>query len=182
MRSSFKPLAPLGGVPTAPRLTRRALLLAASLTPAISWSIQPAANVHSAHTAIKSIAYFDLTTWATLLKSGPRPAAYVFTTTYCPTCPEAFEQLQAVIAASRKKVELVAVVMDVQGERALAHAHHYTGATRLYAFDGFEPAIRQSVDPKWPNVTPYVVLLNRKGSVQRSIGAPDAAMLRRWLR
>lgn len=181
MRSSSNPLAPLGSLPAAPRLSRRALLLAASLVPGFSWSNQPVANVHSSHSAIKNVADFDQTTWANLLKSGPRPAAYVFTTTYCPTCPEAFEQLQAVIAASRKKVELVAVVMDVQGQRALAHAHHYTGATRLYAFDGFEPAIRQSVDPKWPNVTPYIVLLDRKGSVQRSIGVPEAAVLGRWL-
>ncbi len=194
MHSSFKPLAslappfllsprsPLCDAPTALGLTRRSLLLAAGLAPAFSWSNQPLAHVHSAQAAIKSVADFDLTTWANLLQSGPRPAAYVFTTTYCPTCPEAFDQLQAFIAASRKKVALVAVVMDVQGDRALAHAHHYKGATRLYAFDGFEPAIRQSVDPKWPNVTPYIVLLDRKGSVQRSIGVPDAAVLGRWLR
>jgi hypothetical protein len=37
------------------------------------------------------------------------------------------------------------------------------------------------VDPKWPNVTPYIVLLGRDGSMQRSIGAPDAAMLKKWL-
>lgn len=193
MHSSFKPLAapapltqlpPLsrfGNAPTAPGLTRRTLLLAASLAPVSSWSNQPPAHVHSAQAAIKSVADFDLTTWSNLLQSGPRPAAYVFTTTYCPTCPEAFDQLQAFIAASRKKVALVAVVMDVQGDRALAHAHHYKGATQLYAFDGFEPAIRQSVDPKWPNVTPYIVLLGRNGSVQRSIGVPDAAVLKRWL-
>jgi len=29
---------------------------------------------------------FDETTWAQLLKSGPRPAAYLFTTSYCSTC------------------------------------------------------------------------------------------------
>jgi hypothetical protein len=124
---------------------------------------------------------FDETTWAGLLQNGPRPAAYVFTTTYCSTCPDAFDQLQAFIAASRQKVELVAVVMDVQGPRALAHLRHCAGATQLYAFEGFAPAIRQSVDPKWPEVTPYVVLLGRHGSVQRSIGPPEAAMLKRWL-
>ena len=71
--------------------------------------------------------------------------------------------------------------MDVPAERVLAHAHHYAGASRFYAFDGFAPAIRQSVDPKWPNVTPYVVLLGRQGAVQRCIGAPEPAMLKQWL-
>ena len=116
-----------------------------------------------------------------MLKHGPRPAAYVFTTTYCSTCPDAFEKLKTFIAASNKKVELAAVVMDVPAERALVHARHFAGATKLYAFDGFEPAIRQSVDPKWPNVTPYIVLLGHNGAVQRSIGPPEANMLKKWL-
>ena len=73
---------------------------------------------------------------------------------------------------AHRPVELAAVMMDVQGVRAVEHARHYLGLTWLYAFEGFEPAIRQSVDPKWPNVTPYIVLLGRDGSMQRSIGAP----------
>jgi thiol-disulfide isomerase/thioredoxin len=162
-------------------MTRRGVLLAAAAAPLASWSEPAPVAVKRASPALPVVMDFDQTTWAELLKSGPRPAAYVFTTTYCPTCPDAFDKLQTFIAASRKKVELVVVVMDVQGARALAHAHHYVGASRLYAFDGFEPAIRQSVDPKWPNVTPYIVLLGRNGSVQRSIGPPEAAMLKRWL-
>lgn len=163
------------------RTTRRAVLLAAS-TPLFAWSNTPLRQVHKAHDAINTVANFDESTWARLLRSGPRPAAYVFSTSYCPTCPDAFHKLQTFTAASRQKVELAVVMMDVQGERALAHAHHFGSATRLYAFDGFEPAIRQSVDPKWPNVTPYIVLLGRTGAVQRSIGPPDAAMLKKWLR
>ena len=163
------------------RMTRRSLLLAATALPLVSWSKQPVAPVLVAQAAINTVAEFDETTWAELLKNGPRPAAYVFTTTYCSTCPDAFDKLQTFIAASRHKVELVAVVMDVQGPRALAHVRHFAGATRLYAFEGFAPAIRQSVDPKWPDVTPYVVLLGRNGAVQRSIGPPEAAMLKRWL-
>ena len=106
---------------------------------------------------------------------------YIFTTTYCSTCPDAFEKLRSFVMDAHRPVELAAVMMDVQGVRAVEHARHYLGLTRLYAFEGFEPAIRQSVDPKWPNVTPYVVLLGRDGSVQRSIGAPDAVMLKKWL-
>lgn len=78
-------------------------------------------------------------------------------------------------------VELAAVVMDVPGVQALAHVHHYSGVTRVYAFDGFEPEIRQTVDPQWRNVTPYVVLIDRKGAVQRVIGPPNAAQLKAWL-
>jgi hypothetical protein len=162
------------------KLTRRSVLLAA-VVPLVSWSNQPVAPVVHAQAAIKNVVDFNEETWAELLKNGPRPAAYVFTTTYCSTCPDAFEKLKTFIAASKKKVELVAVVMDVPAERALVHARHFAGATQLYAFDGFEPAIRQSVDPKWPNVTPYIVLLGRNGSVQRSIGPPEAAMLKKWL-
>jgi hypothetical protein len=162
-------------------LTGRRALLAAAVA---AWFYMPnraLALVKPAQAAIKTVANFDAKTWAHLLRKGPRPAAYVFTTTYCPTCPEAFEQLHAAVLASHKKVELAAVLMDAQGEQALAHARHYQGATRLYAFDGFEPEIRQAVDPKWPNVTPYIVLIGRQGSVQRSIGPPEAAMLKAWL-
>lgn len=135
-----------------------------------------------AQAAIKKVATFDATTWAPLLKSGPRPAAYVFTTSYCSTCPLAFDALHARIRATGKTVELAAVVMDVPGVQALAHVHHYSGVTRVYAFDGFEPEIRQTVDPQWRNVTPYVVLIDRTGWVQRVIGPPNATQLKAWLR
>ena len=157
-------------------------LLALAALPFFAAANEPSAHVHPAQTAIKTVVDFNLETWPQLLRNGPRPAAYVFTTSFCPNCPQAFEALQTYLATSGKKAELAAVLMDVQGPQALAHARHYPGASRLYAFDGFEPAIRQSIDPQWPNVTPFVVLLDRKGSVQRSIGAPDAAMLRRWVR
>ena len=162
------------------KTSRRSVLLAAS-APLLVWSNSPLAQTVRAQVAINNVADFNEDTWAGLLKNGPRPAAYVFTTTYCSTCPDAFEKLKAFIATSNRKVELAAVVMDVPAERALVHARHFAGATKLYAFDGFEPAIRQSVDPKWPNVTPYIVLLGPNGSVQRSIGPPDASMLKKWL-
>ena len=92
-----------------------------------------------------------------------------------------FELLHATIVAAHKPVVLAAVVMDESGERALKHAHHYQGVTRIYAFDGFEPEIRQTVDPKWRNITPYVVLVGRNGALQRSVGPPQPAMLKAWL-
>lgn len=161
----------------------RRRVLAASVA-ALAWAVcaqpvlaQPAGRQRALH----SIVDFDEATWARLVEKGPRPAAYVFTASYCPNCPDAFEKLRAFVTQARGPVELGVVLMDVEGAKALAHARHYAGATRLYAFHGFEPAIRQSVDPKWPNVTPYIVLLGRDGSVQRSIGAPEEAVLRKWL-
>ena len=173
---------PMPNTPALPPSTRRGLLgMASAGVSLVFWPNAPLAGVSIGKDQVNSVANFDETSWAKLVKSGPRPAAYVFTTTYCSTCPDAFEKLQAFITASRQKVELAAVVMDEQGVRALKHAHHYAGATRIYAFDGFEPAIRQSVDPNWPNVTPFVVLIGRSGVVQRSIGPPDAAALKKWL-
>lgn len=171
---------PLNGA-GARRWARRELIGAVALAPLVSLANTLAKHVPIASLAITSVADFDETTWSKLLQSGPRPAAYVFTTTFCSTCPDAFDQLRAFIKASRQKVELAAVVMDVSAERVLAHAHHYAGATKFFAFDGFAPVIRQSVDPKWPNVTPYIVLLSRAGAVQRSIGPPEPAMLKKWL-
>ncbi len=173
MRSRFKPVQPLG----------RRTVLAASAAMALSAWVNPlmAQTAGKKRVTLNSVLSFDETTWARLVEKGPRPAAYIFTTTYCPTCPDAFEQVLAFVMHARRPVELVVVLMDVRGKAALEHAHHYVGATRLYTFDGFESAIRQSVDPKWPNVTPYIVLLGRDGLIQRSIGAPDEAMMKKWL-
>lgn len=161
--------------------SRRMLLGAALTLPWLGMPVLAQAHADHAHAMPRKVVDFDASTWAHLLREGPRPAAYVFTTTYCSTCPAVFELLHKTIAASRQRVELAAVVMDAQGPRALAHAHHYTGATRIYAFDGFEPEIRQAVDPKWRNITPYVVLVGRSGGDRRVIGPPDAAMLKAWL-
>ena len=72
-------------------------------------------------------------------------------------------------------------MMDVGGNQALRHAMHFQGVTQMYSFEGFEPAIRQSVDPQWPNVTPYVVLIDKKGRLQKFIGPPTPKALRAWL-
>jgi hypothetical protein len=159
---------------------RRQLLAAALALPWAASRAQAQAVPRVSHRAMP-VHDFDASTWAQLLRSGPRPAAYVFTTTYCSTCPAVFELLHDTIVAARRPVELVAVVMDAQGERALAHAHHYRGITRLYAFNGFEPEIRYAIDPKWRNITPYVVLLGRQGADQRVVGPPQAQQLQAWL-
>ena len=162
-------------------LARRALVAVALLFPGLYMQNGALALAQHAHSAITTVADFDASTWTQLLRSGPRPAAYVFTNSFCATCPEAFDALQKSVVASGKPVPLAAVLMDVQGERALAHAHHYAGVTKIYAFDGFEPAIRQAVDPQWRNITPYVVLVARNGKMQRVTGQPDVRQLKAWL-
>lgn len=148
----------------------------------VSMANMPFAHAQYAQAAINIVANFDASTWAPLLKTGPRPAAYVFTNSYCSTCPLAFDVLHQRVRSTGKPVELAAVVMDTPGMQALAHVHHYTGVTKVYAFDGFEPEIRQTVDPQWQNITPYVVLIDRTGAVQRVIGPPSKPQLSRWLR
>ena len=128
-----------------------------------------------------SVKAFDETSWSDLLKKSPRPMAYLFTTSYCSTCPEAFAILNNAVKSSGRKINIAAVMMDVTGAQAQRHANHFEGLTQLYAFDGFEPAIRQSVDPKWPNVTPYIVLIDKNGAVQKVIGQPSPSMIKRWL-
>jgi hypothetical protein len=130
----------------------------------------------------RTVLPFDEKTWAYALQHGPRPAAYLFTTSYCSTCPAAFAVLHKAVQQRQDKPELNAVMMDVAGPQALRHAAHFKGMTQMYAFDGFEPAIRQAVDPTWPNVTPYVVLIDARGQMQRVIGPPNATVLKRWLK
>lgn len=160
---------------------RSAILAAVILLPSLYMQNGAIALAQHAHGAITTVADFDASTWTKLLRSGPRPAVYVFTNSFCATCPETFDVLQQAVAATGQPVEMSAILMDVQGERALAHAHHYAGVTKIYAFDGFEPAIRQAVDPKWRNITPYVVLVGRSGKLQRVTGQPNAAQLKAWL-
>lgn len=162
---------------------RRQMLLVASLL--VAGGYMPnglAAPDHSAHAAIKTVADFDAGTWKQLLAKGSRPAAYVFTNSFCATCPEVFELLSQAVKGAEQPVELAAVLMDLRGDHALAHAHHYTGVTHIYAFNGFEPAIRQAIDPKWRNITPYVVLVGRTGKQQRVTGQPTPDQIKAWLR
>ena len=162
-------------------LARRRLIAAALVFASLYMLNGALALAEPAYAAITTVANFDATTWRNLLRSGQRPAAYVFTNSFCATCPETFDVLQEAVAATGKVVPMAAILMDVQGERALAHAHHYAGVTKIYAFDGFEPAIRQVVDPKWHNITPYVVLVGRNGKLQRVTGQPNASQLKAWL-
>ena len=158
-------------------LSKILLSMAALLMCSTLWA-QTGAKITA---AVTSVTDFDENTWSSLVQSGPRPAAYLFTTSYCSTCPAAFEKLHSATAHKTQAVPLVAVMMDVSGNQALRHAVHFQGITQMYAFEGFEPAIRQSVDASWPNVTPYVVLIDKKGRLQKFIGPPSPKALRAWL-
>ena len=163
------------------KFRRSALLVTALFATSLCMPNGLAAPDSTAPTAIQTVADFDAATWKQLLAKGSRPAAYVFTNSFCATCPEVFELLHQAVTSAGQPVELVAILMDVRDERALAHARHYVGVTTVYAFDGFEPAIRQAVDRKWRNITPYVVLVGRAGKLQRVTGQPDAKQLKAWL-
>lgn len=161
--------------------TRRSLLLTALALPVMQSDGNALAPEPAARHAIASVTRFDTATWARLLRSGPRPAAYVFITIATSICPDPFSVLHAAISESGQRVELAAVVMDARGARVLAQAHHYAGATRLYAFDGVELEIRHAVEPTWRDSTPYVVLIDRAGRARGVLGPPSVATLKPWL-
>ena len=165
-----------------------AVLLSMFMGPTLQAQDHKHEHKHSAGTTqsapartLSSTQAFNEKSWDQLLKNGPRPAAYLFTTTYCSTCPAAFEVLHQAVKEKGRPVPLMAVMMDASGAKALRHASHFKGMTKMYAFEGFEPDIRPSVDSAWPNVTPYVVMIDAKGNLQKVIGPPSPEMLRRWL-
>ncbi|MCO5103517.1 MAG: hypothetical protein M9919_05860 [Burkholderiaceae bacterium] len=162
--------------------TRRGAWLALAAAALVLGVNPPLALARSNSIAITSIAPFDAESWTRLVEKGPRPAAYLFTTRTCRDCPDTFEQLRSFVMDAHRPVELAAVVMDAEGLRAIElGATRYLGLTRLYAFHGDEAALRRSVDPEWTGAAPYIVLLGRDGSLQRSVGLPSPAMLKLWL-
>lgn len=173
MKSRFKPVRPLG---------RRTVLAASAAMVLSAWATPLLAQSgRKNRVTLNSVLSFNETTWARLVEKGPRPAVYIFTTTDRPENKDVFEKLLAFVLHARRPVELVMVLMDVQGKGALEHAPHFVGATRLYTFNGSAAAIRQSVDPKWSGAAPYIVLLGQDGGLQRSTGMPEEAALKKWL-
>ena len=147
-------------------------------------SFSASANSSEPHKgkAVKiTVQQFNEGTWASLLKTGPRPAAYMFTTSYCSACPAVFQEVRGATKNSKVLPELIVVLMDVEGNNALRHASHFKGMTQLFSFDGYEAAIRSAIDPTWRNITPYVVLVDRQGAIQKGVGSPSPQSLKRWL-
>jgi hypothetical protein len=105
----------------------------------------------------------------------------MFTTSYCSACPAVFQEVRDVTSKSRTRPELIVVMMDAEGPNALRHASHFKGMTQFFTFEGYEPAIRSTIDPTWRNITPYVVLIDRHGGIQRGVGSPTSQSLKQWL-
>ena len=147
-----------------------------------SASVSAKEDTHSHHQSSQLVEPFDEKTWPLILSNGPQPAAYLFTTSYCSTCPAAFKSIALAAQKSKTKPQVAVVMMDVEGEQAMRHAHHFKGLNKLYAFDGYEPSIRHAIDPTWQNITPYIVLIDQHGVVSKSIGAPSAKALQAWLK
>ena len=121
---------------------------------------------------------FTASTWAQWQKDLPRPAVVVFSTTYCPTCPEVFSDLAASVKKTGSRAPMIAVVMNADGLRELPHLTHYQHADRIFVFRGPEAALRFSVNPQWRGVTPYVALFGPSGPPSLVAGRPSAEQLR----
>ena len=134
--------------------------------------------VVSGVTATPKLEDFTQGTWQQWLKEMPRPAIVVFSTTYCPTCPQVFSDLADSVRKAGTGVPLITVVMDAEGQNDLPHLKHYRYADRIFVFRGPEAALRFSVDPQWRGVTPYVALFRQDGAPRLFAGKPDPEALR----
>jgi hypothetical protein len=132
-----------------------------------------------------SVEPFDAGTWKALQAGVGQPTAVVFTTTDCGHCPAVIDSLATRLKAAKGRAQLAVVVMDVppgENDEALKTNAHYRRADRLLAFAGQAAALRYGVDPRWPGVTPYVVLLRPKTPAKAIIGPPAAADVSAWLK
>ena len=156
------------------------LLFMGSFTP-----ITSLAHEHVDSNLPTDVKPWDEGTWKQMRLNGPRPAAYLFTTSYCSTCVEAFETIRShvlkIYSSKEAAPSLTVVMMDVSGLKAQRHAAHFQGLNALYSFEGYEPAVRASVDPNWPEVTPYIVLVDAKGKLQNILGQPSQRNLIKWI-
>jgi hypothetical protein len=142
-----------------------------------------AAGVPSAPSAAPRVEPFDAEVWRLLKSTLPRPAVVVFTTSYCATCPEVLEGLEAAIRARRPGAPLVAVVLDGESLGRRPREAHLARADRLFAFRGQqEAALRHAVDPSWRGVTPWVALIGADGAVTFGGGTPTRDRLDAWAR
>jgi len=142
------------------------------------WALLAVLLLVSGVTATPKLEDFTQGTWQQWLKELPRPAIVVFSTTYCPTCPQVFSDLADSVRKAGTGVPLITVVMDAEGQNDLPHLKHYRYADRIFVFRGPEAALRFSVDPQWRGVTPYVALFRQEGAPRLFAGKPDPGALR----
>lgn len=123
---------------------------------------------------------FHAGTWQQLQSSLPRPAAVVFTATYCASCPAVLEKLRDTLRERQLTQTVVAVLIDDVEDDASLSSHHFAAASRLFVFAGDEAKLRYGVDPRWRAITPYVALLG-KNKVEFVAGMPNDAQVADWL-
>jgi hypothetical protein len=129
----------------------------------------------------ETVERFDASTWARMQKQLPRPAAVVFTATWCANCPAIIERLAQALRKRRLAPQVIAVVIDEANSEKLLSSPHYASALRLFAFDGDETRLRYGVDARWRGVTPYTALLGREDKVIFVAGTPSDEEIEAWL-
>ena len=120
-----------------------------------------------------------LSAWRTTLQ---RPAWVIFTATWCAVCPSVVDDLRRTARQHPAKPSVWVVVTDVapgDDDARLLGTPHLRAADRLLAFEGQPPAIRYAVDPSWRGAVPYVVLMDKGGSVRKFTGRPSNRELQR---
>jgi hypothetical protein len=119
---------------------------------------------------------FDRSTWQHFLGSAHKPLATVFTTTDCEYCPAVIDRLAHALRERHVKARLNVVIMDSPvRDMALLTDPHFGLADQLYVFDQEQAMqIRHAIDPTWRGVTPYVVLLGKRGPPRSFLGMPPA--------
>jgi hypothetical protein len=121
--------------------------------------------------------------WPALRASLPRPSVLFFTSTWCATCPEAFDAIRDSMRERGLDAPVIAVVVDGDAlgrglrDPRVAHLAH---ARRVLAFHGHEARLRHAVDPSWRGVVPYVGLVAADGSLGYAAGPPSTARLDAW--
>jgi hypothetical protein len=131
--------------------------------------------------APRAVEPFDADTWARMQERLPRPAAVVFTATYCANCPAVIGRYAEALGKRGLEREVVAVVIDEASSETLLSSDHYRSASQLFAFEGDETRLRYGVDPRWRGVTPYTALLGKGDEVIFVAGMPSDEQIESWL-
>jgi thiol-disulfide isomerase/thioredoxin len=165
------------GAPPSAGARRRLLALATVFATALASTAGNAAP--PARSSNPAPQPFGPESWPQLRDALPRPAAVVFTATWCPHCPAVASALAKVTRT--RGATLVVVVVDGAERPDLHHDSTYRQADRLLFFAGNEAALRHAVDPRWRGTLPYVALLGADGSAPVFVaGMPSTDALARW--
>ncbi len=147
----------------------------------LSFSCAATLIASEANAAPEIVERFEQDTWQQLQHTLPRPAAVVFTATYCASCPAVIARVNEALRKRALTRPVVAVVIDEASDEALLNSHHYTAASRLFLFADNEARLRYRVDPRWRGETPYVVLLSQNKAAAFIAGMPSDAQIDAWL-